>query len=235
MNNEYYVYLHRRATDNKVFYVGKGKGKRAHVKTRRNKYWNNTVSKHGIIIQIVYDGLSEQEAFDLEIDTIKEMKYHFESTLCNLTDGGEGISGYKPTDEVKLKHSVALKGKSKSPTHVLNAAAARVNRKHSEDTKSKISAAKKGVPQPQSQRLKCSLSMLGRDVSPETRNKIAKSLTKTEVFRLVSITGQEFVGTRQEIILNTELNKQNVSKLVLGKRNVIKGWSVAPLVKEQNE
>lgn len=58
MNNEYYVYLHRRATDNKVFYVGKGKGKRAFDNSSRNDYWQNTVNKHGLTVEIIYSELS---------------------------------------------------------------------------------------------------------------------------------------------------------------------------------
>lgn len=111
MDNIFYVYLHRRKTDNKVFYVGKGKGKRAYRPYGRNPRWNNTANKHGFSVEIVFDNLLEQEAFSLEIDTIKEMQYLFPDTLCNLTNGGEGSSGYKWSDEMLARHpSLKLKG-----------------------------------------------------------------------------------------------------------------------------
>ena len=68
--NIFYVYLHRRKTDNKVFYVGKGKNRRAWCTDKRNKHWNNVVDKHGFNVDIVFEGLSEQEAFQIEKDTI---------------------------------------------------------------------------------------------------------------------------------------------------------------------
>lgn len=99
--NIYYVYLHRRASDNKVFYVGKGKGKRAFQTGGRNDRWNKTYKKHGRIVEIVFDGLSQQDAFDIEIDTITEMRYHYGETLCNMTNGGEGALGAKRSEETK--------------------------------------------------------------------------------------------------------------------------------------
>ena len=55
----YYVYLHRRGTDNEVFYVGKGKGRRAWHTWGRNKHWRNSVDKHGFFVDIVVDDLQE--------------------------------------------------------------------------------------------------------------------------------------------------------------------------------
>lgn len=112
MNNEFYVYLHRRKTDNKVFYVGKGKGKRAYRPYGRNRRWTSTAKKHGFCVEIVFDNLTESEAFELEIETIKEMRYIFQETLCNMTDGGEGGSGFKWTEEMLKNHpSIQLKGR----------------------------------------------------------------------------------------------------------------------------
>lgn len=109
--NIYYVYLHRRATDNKVFYVGKGKGKRAFQTNGRNDRWNKTYKKHGRVVEIVFEDLSQQEAFDIEIDTITEMRYHYGETLCNMTNGGDGLSGFKHSRETKEKISISLVGK----------------------------------------------------------------------------------------------------------------------------
>jgi len=102
--NVFYVYLHRRASDNKVFYVGKGKGKRAYSTFGRNDRWNKTAKKHGLIVEIVFDNLEETEAFQVERDTILEMKY-FGYPLVNMTNGGDGISGFKHSVETKRKQS----------------------------------------------------------------------------------------------------------------------------------
>lgn len=104
-NNDYYVYLHRRGDNNEVFYVGKGRQYRAHTKRGRNEWWTRLVSKHGYTIEFLEMGLSESDAYDLEVETIK---FYVECghTLCNMTSGGDGGKGYKHTDEAKNKMRV---------------------------------------------------------------------------------------------------------------------------------
>lgn len=92
MDNKFYVYVHRKKTDGKPFYVGKGTGNRAYISYRRNSYWKNVVAKHGFYVEIVFENLEESEAFQLEKDTILEFEY-FGYSLTNLTRGGEGVSG----------------------------------------------------------------------------------------------------------------------------------------------
>ena len=48
----YYTYVHRRASDNLIFYVGTGQKRRAWEKRGRNKHWVRTAKKHGIIVEI---------------------------------------------------------------------------------------------------------------------------------------------------------------------------------------
>jgi len=85
--NEYYVYLHTRF-DGTPFYVGKGKGKRAYSKSRRNQYWNNIVNKDdGFVVTFVKQNLTNEEACALEKQTIAE--YGFDN-LTNMTAGGNG-------------------------------------------------------------------------------------------------------------------------------------------------
>jgi hypothetical protein len=86
MNNVYYVYIHLRGDNNEVFYVGKGKGNRIKQRDGRNIYWKNIVNKHGYTYEIVEKELSEDSAFDLEIELIK---FYRESghKLVNLRNG----------------------------------------------------------------------------------------------------------------------------------------------------
>lgn len=109
--NKYYVYVHRRLSDNKPFYVGKGSGNRALNFTGRNIHWYRVKNKHGIKVEVVFHDLTEDEAFQCEIDVIKEFKY-FGYPLVNLTDGGEGPSGLSFTDMQRFNISNALKNKN---------------------------------------------------------------------------------------------------------------------------
>lgn len=87
-DNVYYVYLHRRGDNNEIFYVGKGKNKRAFDVKQRNPYWTNIYNKHGRTVEYVQKDLSEDAAYSLEERLIK---YYRESgyNLANITDGGK--------------------------------------------------------------------------------------------------------------------------------------------------
>ena len=74
MRRDYYVYLHK-APDGKIFYVGKGTGKRAWSKDR-HLAWNKFVSErlHGAYsVEIYRDGLTEADAELLEDDLIADL------------------------------------------------------------------------------------------------------------------------------------------------------------------
>lgn len=94
----FYVYLHKRKDNDAVFYVGKGKDKRAWSTRSRNNYWNNTVKKYGYTVEIIQGTLTEKEAFDLEINTIAE--YGLDN-LTNMTIGGNTTSGFRHSDATK--------------------------------------------------------------------------------------------------------------------------------------
>lgn len=106
----HYVYIHRKSSDGSPFYVGKGSGKRAWFsKAGRSRYWNNVASKHGVTVEIYKDNLSERDALELEVILIKELRDKGES-LVNLTDGGDGVNGYVPTQEtIDLIRSTRIK------------------------------------------------------------------------------------------------------------------------------
>lgn len=97
---KFFVYLHRRASDGRVFYVGKGCRYRHKSKWNRSAHWHNIVNKHGYTIEIVQKDLSEAEAFVLEIELIAKYK---DQGLCNRTNGGEGASGVVVSEETRAK------------------------------------------------------------------------------------------------------------------------------------
>ena len=90
------VYLHRKATDNTVFYVGMGNPDRPYVVKGRNNWWNSTFNKHGLEVCVVAKDLSTEDAYELEMFLISEIgrKDKGLGNLVNLDDGGAGVAGY---------------------------------------------------------------------------------------------------------------------------------------------
>lgn len=110
----FYVYLHKRPTDGSVFYVGKGKQRRAWITKSRNPHWLNVVNKHGgFDVEIIKEGLTEQEAFALEAETVA--KYGIEN-LTNQTLGGISTTGMRHTEETrKLQREIAIQKLRENP------------------------------------------------------------------------------------------------------------------------
>jgi hypothetical protein len=115
MNNKV-VYIHRKLTDQTVFYVGIGSVDRPYIIQGRSKLWYNTVAKHGLSIDIIETGLTADRAKILEIELIKQYgrKDKNKGTLVNLTDGGDGL--LNPTKE-QIENRTK---KTKKPISVYN-------------------------------------------------------------------------------------------------------------------
>lgn len=175
-NGKFYVYIHRRKTDYQPFYVGKGMGRRAWETSskRRNRHWINVAQKHGVYVEIYKDGISESEAFEIEIALIAEMK-SLGIELANKTDGGEGSSGAKLSKSHQEALLKALAG------HKFN-----VGRKHSDQARQNMSAATKKYYEtnehpwtgkshsPMTKELIAS-KLRGRQFSDETKEKMRQS------------------------------------------------------------
>lgn len=116
---QYYTYIHSRASDGKVFYVGKGKDRRAWAKNKRSKQWCRVVAKHGLLVDVVARWETEDEAFAHErllIQTFRDMGVE----LANHTDGGDGTSGWRHAPETIEKIKASNKGKKRSPEAIAN-------------------------------------------------------------------------------------------------------------------
>jgi len=157
---------------NKKKYVGKAEDIEDRWKEHRyllnkkkhiNKHLENSWYKYGMENFIFYiieicesEKLSERERFYIFYFDAKNNGY-------NLTDGGQGILGYRHTEKSKLKMSINSKGKTKSEEHRKKISEVNKGKHLSEETKQKMSASTKG--------------RVGKPLSEETKQKISKALT----------------------------------------------------------
>lgn len=129
-----YVYRHVRIDKNEPFYIGVGLGndktyKRAYSDRNRNPHWHNIVHKTLYNVEIMLDDLTDQKAFEKEIEFITLYGKRFKGgILCNIADGGQGgclgeevnnvrrqsLIGHKLSDATKEKIRIAAKGRKAS-------------------------------------------------------------------------------------------------------------------------
>lgn len=143
----YYVYIHRKASNGEIFYVGKGKNNRCTSVKNRSKCWKHIHNKHGVTCEIVANSLMENEAFLLEKKLIKDIGRRDLNlgTLVNLTDGGDGVTNYKITDARRLQIKESSTGRRHTDKTKELISAANKGKIVSDVTKSKLSASKKGL------------------------------------------------------------------------------------------
>ena len=156
-----YIYLHRRNDTGEVFYVGKGSGRRATKRSRRNQHWRRVVNKAGFTVEIIVRGLTDEEAYWVEPLLIEA--HGGVENLTNITTGGEGLT------------SEQVKAQWQDPEH---------REKRSKDTKElwldpeyreKISKAVKEQWQDPSHREKISKASKEMWQDPAFREKISKA------------------------------------------------------------
>jgi hypothetical protein len=170
MNKIFYTYIHIRPDTNEPFYVGKGKGNRHKTKSGRNQYWHNIVNKNNGIFEskILFEGLSENEALNKEIEIEKELKDNGYN-LVNLAETGKsGPVGVPRTEEHKQSLSKATKGRV-SPNK------GKIHGPLSEELKHW-----KGKNRPEETKIKQSFSQLNRwkEKGNELKQQINKKLNK---------------------------------------------------------
>jgi hypothetical protein len=164
-----YVYRHIRLDKNEPFYIGIGTDsnyQRAYSKSSRNIFWNRVVNVTDYEVEIIMDNLTKDIAKQKEIEFISlyGKKINKTGTLVNISDGGDGNSGGKHTEESKKKIGEANKFKDYS----------KFNRSHfqTQEYKDKISKINKGRKMPDSMREKTSLRMKNRVLSDEQKEKL---------------------------------------------------------------
>jgi len=229
VDTNFVVYAYMRE-DGTPYYIGKGRPKRPYHRGGRPCKQPSDENR----IVILHENIDEQTAFRIEMELIAKYKrkdlYPEEGLLCNKSDGGEGITGYRHTSETKQKMresalgrvisnetkrklSESHKGKKLSEEQIEEYR----NRRHSEETKQKMRKSHLGVPK-----------------SPEHRKSISKSKTgeknpnfgkgKLYSFKNVKTGVTENSITVKEMCRKYDLKSCGLYQLKNKKINIYKGW-----------
>lgn len=147
-------------TDNQKSYVGKTTQKieerfKQHMKA--DSCIGDAIRSHSadkFTKEILEECETQEQLNEREIFWIATLKCKSPDGY-NLTDGGEGVSGYTPTPEHKANISASLSGRQLSPEHCKNISASKSGKnnpnygKHrSEQTKAKLRISKLGEKNP---------------------------------------------------------------------------------------
>lgn len=201
----YYVYAHIKKNGD-IFYIGKGKGKRAWKKIGRSKYWNNITNKYSYDVVILKDNLSEHNAFVLEKQYISEIK-----GLCNLTNGGEGISGFIfPSSSLKKKSISAFNNTNKLGKKSFGSGRSKgivspfFGKHHTDESRSKMRVAK-----------------LNSKYLFEHKQNIAKSHS----IQVECIENEIIFNSIKEASLNMNISARMILEVCKGIRNIAKGYT----------
>ncbi len=158
-------------TTNEIRYIGKSKNiKRRYYEHTHNKSGNCIYLKHWLATLNEKPKLEIIELCDLTVINEKEkywIKYYKDlgNKLTNLTDGGEGVYGYKRSDESKKRISESLKGHEVLPEtrqKLREAALKQPKHIYTEEQKEALSKARIGMKFTEEHKKNIGLASMGR-------------------------------------------------------------------------
>lgn len=189
--SQFYAYMWLRE-DGTPYYAGKGSGRRAYI--RGSHHLNPPEDESQILI---FSRASEAEAIATEKELIANWGRKDLGTGClrNFTDGGDGISGYRHTEENKKTMNAGRKGKPswnkgipQTPEHIAKLSAVRKGKNkgvhrpphvlaalHSPESIAKATAARVGHTTSEETKHKISQAHLGIKATEETKKRLSES------------------------------------------------------------
>lgn len=182
---------------------GKGNG------YRRQPYIYNAIKKYGwlnIKHEILYSGLSKEEAENKETELIAKYKSNQNAFGYNIANGGNSTGTVSEKTKEKISNSLNGRPKEKPPWK---------GKHHSAETKMKLSNLRKGSKNP----------MYGKHVSDDTKAKMSDSHKDCSLCKSVICveTGETFKSA-SDAARKMNLSQGNVSSVARGTRKHTKGY-----------
>ena len=168
----YYTYAYLRE-DKTPYYIGKGKCNRVYNKHQKGI----SVPKDKSRIIFLKQNLNEEEAFRHEIYMIDVFGRKDLGTgiLRNKTNGGEGVSGWVPSEETKIKMSESGKNKIFSEETKIKMSESGKVKIFSEEHRRKMSESGKNKIFSEETKRKMSEANKGKILSEETKKRMSEA------------------------------------------------------------
>ena len=189
MKKGIYCYLDKK--NDKTVYVGKdsnidkNKRHRDHLAPSNynrqpiNRVLQNNPDRY--IYQVLWevDDCTDNHLNQMEIFYIKKYDPKF-----NFTEGGNGLSGFKHSEESRKKMSKSTKGKNNPMYGKTGENSPRYGKTHSAETRKKMSNAQKGKTLSEGHKKKISETNKGKIHSEETKRKLSKIHNTSGFYRI---------------------------------------------------
>lgn len=236
------IYKFTNKLKNKV-YIGQGINLRVRIKNhidnykkdKKNSHFYSSMKKYGIEnfdVEILQQGnFSKTELDEMEITYIRLFKSQNPKLGYNMTGGGEGIVGFKHSEETKQKQRYIKLGKIVSQETREKLRSTITGKKHSKQSKEKISKVHKGKVVSQETRDKISKSGKGKIILQESIDKIKETKLKNGTWgKSVKLTQETLDKIRETKIKNgtlgitpSEETKKKISEKLKGRVSPRKG------------
>lgn len=217
--NEFYVYVHRRASDGAIFYVGKGSAGRAWYFYDRSEWWHRVHDKHGITVEICQDNMPELDAYLLEMWLIAKFR-HEGVKIVNMTDGGDAppihFGKAHPNHNpaiVRLIHTVTGEKFTGTQMEFLR----------------KYNASQGNFSEFIAGRYKSLKGWIKEGVDPASLSRCGKNHPAYDqtIYEFEHLDGQTFSGTRYEFREQTGISALMINAFIRGVNHTLKGWFFA--------
>lgn len=194
------------------------------VRETRCSTWRLGLISAGVypVMTVIESGVGDKLGMVAEAKWIAHYRALVGDRLTNLTDGGEGVCGYRFTEAVRAKMSASHRGKKLSPGVKAMLMAHCVGRTVSAETKAKLSAKKKGrKPLPEHVK-KAADARRGMKVSDEAKKNVSAGLRRfharrkamaTKPTKLESVAALKRAGVNDRGAIAREVYGQDTKKL----------------------
>lgn len=218
------VYQHIRKDNGQVFYIGVGTSKaRAYqvYKDDRSEKWKRIAMKYGYSVQITHSEICREEACSIEKYLIDFWRgFLGRDAIANITDGGDGMLGYKHSEATRKYLSELKKTRPTTLEALEKIRQKAIGRKHTPEARLKISLGNKGRVNSVESIEKMRKAKLGKKASEKTKLLWSKQRSgggNSRAKKIININTNEIFSCIIDAVKNSGKSKSYLCLRLYGK------------------